>query len=79
MARPHRKAMGPVKYKHNGEERTKWVKLGVSFLARGGEFESITLDALPLNGQIVLMPFDQVGFDPKDPNDAMATDDDTPF
>lgn len=39
----------------NGEKKTFWTKIGVAFPGRGNSVYSLQLDALPVNGKIVLM------------------------
>ena len=47
----HREVFCPVKFWSGGEERTRWVKLGVTFLAKDTQKEVIRLDALPMRNQ----------------------------
>ena len=49
-------AFTAVERQVNGETKTFWTKIGVAFPGRGGgAVYSLTLDALPVNGKIVLM------------------------
>lgn len=43
-------------YEQNGEKKTRWTKIGVGFPLKNGEGFSILLDALPVNGKLVMMP-----------------------
>lgn len=56
-------AVCPVKYEdRDGNEKTKWVKLGVAFVNREKGTIKIQLDGLPVNGELVLMkPMDRDG------------------
>lgn len=45
-----------VEYEKGGEKKTRWVRVGVGFPLRNGNGFSILLDALPVNGKLVMMP-----------------------
>ena len=53
----------PVPYVQNGQEKTKWLKLGVMFENKAGTGFNILLDAVPIprDEQIKIM-----AFEPKD-------------
>jgi hypothetical protein len=48
-------AFTAVEREVNGEKKTFWTKIGVAFPGRGNSVYSLQLDALPVNGKIVLM------------------------
>jgi hypothetical protein len=64
--------------------KTFWTKIGVAFANAQGGWR-ITLDALPLNGQIHLFPprpprrQEEVSQDPSDNGEPVATRGDAPF
>jgi hypothetical protein len=45
-----------VEYEKDGQKKSRWIKCGVAFPLRNGEGFSVTLDALPVNGKLVIMP-----------------------
>lgn len=52
----HYEAKTAVEYEKDGQKKTRWIKCGVAFPLRSGDGFSIVLDALPVNGKLVLMP-----------------------
>jgi hypothetical protein len=56
MAKTRYDAMTPIeKEDDRGEKKTYWTKLGAAWRNDENESISIFLDALPMNGKIVLM------------------------
>ena len=41
-------------YEKNGEKKSSWTPIGIAFAHRDGNGFDITLDAMPLDGRIVL-------------------------
>lgn len=39
----------------NGDEQIRWTKIGVAFPHRSGKGFSVKLDALPPNGELILL------------------------
>lgn len=47
-------AISPVEYESQGQKKTRWVKVGVAFARDKGGWD-VRLDALPINGRLMLM------------------------
>ena len=54
MSKPH-DVVSPVEYQAGTEKKTRWVRVGAAWEKEGGRW-SIQLDALPVNGRLMLMP-----------------------
>ncbi len=50
----------PVPYTQNGQEKTKWVQLGVMFPTKSGNGFNMILDAIPasVDGKYKIMAFE---------------------
>jgi hypothetical protein len=50
----------PIPYVHNGEEKTKWLSLGVMFENKSGTGFNMILDAMPasVDGKFKIMAFE---------------------
>lgn len=46
-----------TEYESNGQKKSRWTKIGVAFPNKNGDGGfNVLLDALPVNGKIVIMP-----------------------
>jgi hypothetical protein len=54
MAKPY-DVVSPVEYDAGSEKKTRWVRVGAAW-PKDGEKWSIQLDALPVNGKLMIMP-----------------------
>ena len=45
-------------YEKNGQEQSDWMRVGVAWKHKSGDGFDIWLDALPVNGRIVVRPND---------------------
>ena len=66
--KPTHRALIGKKYKNGkGEEKTHWIAIGSAWPTEDGKGFSVKLDALPLDGRIVIKP--------DEPKPAHATED----
>ncbi len=58
MPKPERYDVSTVReYEANdGTKKTAWLRCGVAFPTKDGRGFTITLDALPTNGRLVMLP-----------------------
>ncbi len=54
MARPF-DVVTPVEYQAGDEKKTRWIRCGAAWSKDDGKW-SIQLDALPVNGKLMIMP-----------------------
>lgn len=47
-------AVSPVEYQAGDEKKTRWVRCGSAWVKDDGKI-SVLLDALPVNGKLILM------------------------
>lgn len=48
--------LSAVEYEKAGQKKTRWNKIGVAFPLKGGVGYTLHLDALPVNGKLVIKP-----------------------
>lgn len=46
-------------YERAGETKTAWTDIGVAFTTKKGDGLNLHLDALPTNGSLVLLPYEE--------------------
>lgn len=56
MSKPLLNAFAVTEYESNGKQKTFWRQIGVAFAHKTGDGLEVRLDALPVNGRIVLLP-----------------------
>jgi hypothetical protein len=52
----HYEVKTAVEYEAGGQKKTRWTKVGVAFPLKSGDGFSVVLDAVPVNGKLVIMP-----------------------
>lgn len=45
-----------TEYEQGGEKKSRWTRVGVAFPLKNKEGFQIILEALPVNGKLVMMP-----------------------
>lgn len=59
MAKPTYTAFTTREYKDGEKDKTFWLQIGSAFPHKNGKGLNVILDALPVNGRIVLLPPDE--------------------